>query len=129
MAVAAHNCAALIEHTHSVLLKLITLHASLTTPPSFPPARAPRIAELLRYIPGLELAANTLFSPIFGTFFKTPREGAQTTMHALLADDVPQHAGAYYADCAPLAVSYAHFTDANAAKLWAASMRSTGLAG
>jgi len=79
--------------------------------------------ELWRQIPLAEALTSTVLAPLAYTFVKTPWEGAQTTLHTLLADDVPAHAGAYYADCRPLAVTNSHFTRANAAKLWEISER------
>jgi hypothetical protein len=40
---------------------------------------------------------------LVAVFAKTSWEGAQTTLHTALSHDVPQHNGAYYADCVPTA--------------------------
>ncbi|MFK7989843.1 MAG: hypothetical protein AB8I08_27740 [Sandaracinaceae bacterium] len=40
---------------------------------------------------------NTIMRPVFGLMgMIEPWEGAQTSLHAALADDVPNHSGAYY---------------------------------
>jgi retinol dehydrogenase-13 len=59
---------------------------------------------------------------VFWPLLKTPWQGAQTTLHALLADDVPAHAGEFFADAAPHAVYSSGFNDANAEKLWQESL-------
>jgi retinol dehydrogenase 12 len=46
-------------------------------------------------------AIIALSRPITHVFFKTQWEGAQTTLHTALSHDVPQHNGAYFADCVP----------------------------
>jgi hypothetical protein len=42
-------------------------------------------------------------------------------LHCLLADDVPAHAGAYFADARVAPVRNPSFTDENAATLWVIS--------
>jgi len=60
--------------------------------------------------------------------FKTPTEGAQTTIHCAVSEDVANESGQYYADCAksPLLVPQAS-DEALAKQLWDVSMELTGL--
>lgn len=37
-----------------------------------------------------------IFYPIFCMLTKSPFEGAQTTIHCAIADDVPEHNGCYF---------------------------------
>jgi len=63
-------------------------------------------------------------------FAKTSWEGAQTTLHTALSHDVPQHNGAYYADCVPTATERG--LGENAAlmdALWQHSRRLLSIAG
>jgi len=60
--------------------------------------------------------------PLVGV--KTPWEGAQTTLQAVLGDEVPANAGAYYSDCRPATSLNPQATDDGlAAAVWAATER------
>ena len=64
------------------------------------------------------LASFTL-APIAWVFFKTPQQGAQTTIHCTLADDI--ESGTYYSDCRPKEPAEQAKDDAAAKKLWEVS--------
>lgn len=70
------------------------------------------------------LASFTL-APIAWVFFKTPEQGAQTTIHCTLADDI--ESGTYYSDCKPKEVAEQAKDDAAAKKLWEVSADLVGL--
>ncbi|KAL7059573.1 hypothetical protein AAHC03_013358 [Spirometra sp. Aus1] len=59
-------------------------------------------------------------------FMKSAWEGAQTTMHVVLANDL--QSGAYYADCAPKKPNPLALDDALGESLWAVSEKAVGLA-
>jgi len=66
----------------------------------------------------------TLTRPITHVLFKTVWEGTQTTLHTALSHDVPQHNGAYYADCVPTSVmNDAATNDTLADQLWDVSVK------
>ena len=82
-----------------------------------------------------ELARHTSFSksklasltlaPISWLFFKTPRQGAQTTIHCAVADDV--ESGLYYSDCKPKEPADQGKDDEAAKQLWEVSAGLVGL--
>lgn len=82
-----------------------------------------------------ELARHTSFSksklasltlaPISWLFFKTPRQGAQTTIHCAVADDV--ESGLYYSDCKPKEPAQQGKDDEAAKQLWEVSAGLVGL--
>lgn len=51
-------------------------------------------------------------------FFKTPEEGAQTTIYLAVSDDCDQETGKYYEDCAEGRASWKAEDENLAAKLW-----------
>ncbi|XP_034107859.2 retinol dehydrogenase 13-like isoform X3 [Drosophila albomicans] len=66
-----------------------------------------------------------LISPLIWLIFKTPKNGAQTTLYAALDPDLNGVTGLYFSDCKPKEVSAAA-KDANAAKrLWEESEKWT----
>jgi NAD(P)-dependent dehydrogenase (short-subunit alcohol dehydrogenase family) len=86
--------------------------------------------ELARHIPFADVLVP-LATPITYILMKSPWEGAQTQLYALLAPraDLAAHNGAYLADCAVAPTRNPQAGDAAlAAALWAESERQTGLA-
>ncbi|XP_060655207.1 retinol dehydrogenase 13-like isoform X1 [Drosophila nasuta] len=82
--------------------------------------------ELIRHVP---IFNNPIFgfliSPLIWLIFKTPKNGAQTTLYAALDPDLNGVTGLYFSDCKPKEVSAAA-KDANAAKrLWEESEKWT----
>jgi NAD(P)-dependent dehydrogenase (short-subunit alcohol dehydrogenase family) len=66
-----------------------------------------------------EWVSNILMAPITYTGLKSPWEGAQTTLHAVLSSDVPAQSGAYLSDCAVKPVTHPVYLNAAAARrLW-----------
>ena len=82
---------------------------------------------LFRDVPLLGAHMELLLAPLTHSLFKSPWEGAQTSLFALLEPSLGEHAGAYLADCAvkinanPLAKD-----DALAQRLWAETERLVG---
>jgi retinol dehydrogenase 12 len=64
---------------------------------------------------------KTLLFPITFIFFKTPLQGAQTTLHLTLEEDCNLQKGEYYADCKQQASSQFCSNLDNAAQLWMTS--------
>ncbi|XP_034107861.2 retinol dehydrogenase 14-like isoform X2 [Drosophila albomicans] len=82
--------------------------------------------ELSRHVP---IFNNPIFgfliSPLIWLIFKTPKNGAQTTLYAALDPDLNGVTGLYFSDCKPKEVSAAA-KDANSAKrLWEESEKWT----
>lgn len=81
--------------------------------------------ELTRHIPFADKLVEW-FGPFVHIFLKTPWEGAATTLHTVLADDLVN--GAYYADCAVLhSPNKEAHSDELAAQLDALSAKLVGL--
>ncbi|KAG0420974.1 hypothetical protein HPB47_003116 [Ixodes persulcatus] len=66
-----------------------------------------------------------ILSTIFGV--KSLVEGAQTSIHLAVADEVSDVSGAYFVDCKPKALSGRGRDPAAATKLWEASCRLVGM--
>lgn len=73
--------------------------------------------ELQRHISHADTVKRWLAWP----FLKTAWQGAQTTLYCLLADDVPQLAGRFFADAGVHTLWNSAFNDENAAALWKAT--------
>ena len=69
--------------------------------------------------------ASFSLAPIVWLFFKNPRQGAQTTIHCAVADDI--ESGLYYSDCKPKEPAEQAKDDAVAKKLWEVSADLVGL--
>lgn len=64
---------------------------------------------------------------LYAVVSKSPREGAQTTIHCVVADDVPKYNGYYFSDCAPKKPSVNGMNGDDAKRLWELSDRLVGL--
>jgi len=60
-------------------------------------------------------------------FFKTPLEGAYTTLYVATADELEHVTGQYFADCAIDRISVMAANDELATELWKESVKLTGL--
>lgn len=69
--------------------------------------------------------ASFVLAPIAWLVFKTPQQGAQTTIHCAVADDI--ESGFYYSDCKPKEPADQAKNDAVAKKLWEVSADLVGL--
>ena len=69
--------------------------------------------------------ASTILFPLAWLFFKTPTQGAQTSIHCAVADDV--ESGLYYSDCKPKEPAAQGKDDGVAKKLWEVSADLVGL--
>ena len=69
--------------------------------------------------------ASFFLAPIAWLVFKTPRQGAQTTIHCAVADDI--ESGLYYSDCKPKEPADQAKNDEVAKKLWEVSADLVGL--
>jgi NAD(P)-dependent dehydrogenase (short-subunit alcohol dehydrogenase family) len=65
---------------------------------------------------------------LLGPFFKTPAQGAETTIHLATSPDRATTSGEYFADCRPKRPSRAACDDELAHRLWSLSEEMTGLA-
>ena len=59
--------------------------------------------------------------PLKWLFFKTPWQGAQTTIHCAVSDEVEGLNGQYFADCKPKKLSPEALDDEIAERLWSVS--------
>ncbi|KAH8396957.1 hypothetical protein KR215_006814 [Drosophila sulfurigaster] len=82
--------------------------------------------EISRHMPFFQtFFGRFLVSPLVWMIFKTPKNGAQTTLYAALDPDLNGVTGLYFSDCKPKEVSAAA-KDANSAKrLWEESEKWT----
>ena len=69
-----------------------------------------------------------LMKPITAFFFKTPVQGAQTTLHCALQEGIEPLSGRYFSNCTVREVYAKAKDDAAAKKLWELSERLCGLA-
>ncbi|KAI4872975.1 hypothetical protein NFI96_023662 [Prochilodus magdalenae] len=84
--------------------------------------------ELGRYFfPKMALWMRILIVPLF-LLFKTPWEGAQTTIYCAVDESLQNTSGLYYSDCAPKEAAPQARDDATASKLWDLSASMVGLA-
>uniref|UniRef100_S4RHN6 Retinol dehydrogenase 12, like n=1 Tax=Petromyzon marinus TaxID=7757 RepID=S4RHN6_PETMA len=58
---------------------------------------------------------------------KSPAQGAQTSIHCAVAEELANVTGVYFSDCAPKSVSSLASDDAAAQKLWALSCKLLGI--
>ncbi|EDX06053.1 GD10501 [Drosophila simulans] len=68
-----------------------------------------------------------LVKPLLLVLFKTPRNGAQTTLYAALDPALKDVSGLYFSDCRPKEVSAAAQDDKTGKFLWAESEKWTGV--
>jgi NAD(P)-dependent dehydrogenase (short-subunit alcohol dehydrogenase family) len=59
-----------------------------------------------------------VFAPLSLFVFKNPTEGAQTTIHCAVDENITNLSGAYFSDCAPKQLLPHAFSDQDAKKLW-----------
>ncbi|KAI0211469.1 Retinol dehydrogenase 12 [Lamellibrachia satsuma] len=59
-----------------------------------------------------------LFKPFIAFCFKTPRQGAQTTIHCAVTEGLEKHSGKYFSDCEVKTPSPMAQDDKKAQKLW-----------
>lgn len=69
-----------------------------------------------------------ILARMFGLFFRTPEQGAATSVHLTSSPDVVGINGKYFADCQEKSSSSASHNLADAKRLWEVSTRMTGLA-
>lgn len=69
--------------------------------------------------------AGLILAPLAWLFFKTPLQGAQTTINCAVADDI--ESGLYYSDCKPKEPAAQGKDDGAAKKLWEVSAHLVGL--
>ena len=72
--------------------------------------------------------AAMVTKPLMQLFFRTPVQGAQTTLHCALQEGIEHLSGRYFRDCAVQDVYPNAKDDAEAKKLWEISERLCGLA-
>ncbi|XP_077178616.1 retinol dehydrogenase 12-like [Paroedura picta] len=78
--------------------------------------------ELVRHIPVI----NILWQKII-FFLKTPKEGAQTSVHCAVAEELESVSGKYFSDCQPAYVSPQGRNDETAKQLWRVSCELLGI--
>lgn len=64
---------------------------------------------------------------IYAVVSKSPKEGAQTTIHCAVADDIPKYNGYYFSDCEPKKPSINGMNRQDAKRLWDVSKEMVGL--
>lgn len=64
-----------------------------------------------------------VLGPIFWMFVKTPVQGAQTTIHCAVSEDLENVSGLYFSDCKPKECSPLGKDDEVAKKLWDVSAK------
>jgi len=78
--------------------------------------------ELARHLGAMKV----VFYPL-SVFFKTPNQGAQTTLHCALSPDVFKHGGEYFDNCRQTKAHVATEENAPSRKLWELSERLTNI--
>lgn len=66
---------------------------------------------------------------LLGLFFRSPRQGAATSIYLASSPEVEGVSGKYFVDCRPRRSSPASYDEASAKRLWEISERMTGIAG
>lgn len=59
-----------------------------------------------------------IFYPILLWLMKSPRQGAQTTIHCAVSEELNNVTGLYFSDCQPMEPSKLALNDDDAKKLW-----------
>ncbi|XP_061435777.1 retinol dehydrogenase 12-like [Lethenteron reissneri] len=80
------------------------------------------MTDLQRHV-GVVRAIQRILWPIS----KTPAQGAQTSIHCAVAEELANVTGVYFSDCAPKNVSSLASDDAAAQKLWTLSCKLLGI--
>ena len=70
---------------------------------------------------------NTLMSPLLWLTFKTPKQGAQTSIFCAVDESLEGVSGKYFADCRDTKCAKAAYDDDVAERLWQVSEELTGL--
>jgi NAD(P)-dependent dehydrogenase (short-subunit alcohol dehydrogenase family) len=70
---------------------------------------------------------QVLFLPIIYWWFKSSKQGAQTSLHCAIEEDVDAHSGSYYFDCQVKALLPHALNDDDARRLWELSEKLTKL--
>ncbi|KAM3870620.1 retinol dehydrogenase 13-like [Diretmus argenteus] len=84
--------------------------------------------ELGRYFwPTMPLWRRVVFTPLM-LLIKSPKEGAQTSIHCAVEESLQNESGLYYSDCAPKTAAPAGRDDEAAKRLWDLSASMVGLA-
>ncbi|XP_030282780.1 retinol dehydrogenase 12-like [Sparus aurata] len=84
--------------------------------------------ELGRHFwPKIPLWKRIVYKPLM-FLIKTPKEGAQTTIHCAVEESLQNESGLYYSDCAPKTAAPQGLDDEAAKKLWDLSASMVGLA-
>lgn len=84
--------------------------------------------EFGRYIgSSLGTFCSWLFNGVSKLFFKSPKQGAQTTIYCAVAEEVANESGYYYSDCRRTELYPIAKDDAVAKKLWELSEEMTGI--
>ena len=60
----------------------------------------------------------TCFHYLYAVISKSPKEGAQTTIHCAVSSDVPKYNGYYFSDCVPKKPSNNGMNSEDARRLW-----------
>nr|XP_033807658.1 retinol dehydrogenase 12-like isoform X2 [Geotrypetes seraphini] len=79
-------------------------------------------SELLRHS-----SFMLVISKLFTFFFKTPMEGAQTSIYCAVAEELDSVSGKYFSNCSPTSVSREGQNDEVGKKLWAVSCSLLGI--
>lgn len=74
--------------------------------------------ELTRNLHGCLGCLAKIFLPCVVCCWKTPIEGAQTTIYCATSTDVPKLSGCYFSDCRVKRLSNSASNPQDAAKLW-----------
>nr|XP_046493001.1 uncharacterized protein LOC124224839 [Neodiprion pinetum] len=84
-------------------------------------------SNLSRHFDQVLFRGVRFFIRIGELFVKTPKEGAQTTIHCAVDEGAAKQTGLYYSQCAVAQPSNAALNDLTAIKLWNASIELVGL--
>lgn len=83
--------------------------------------------ELIRHTTTTYKTLGCLYNHFGKCFFKTPIEGAQTTIYCAIDEKAGTETGLYYADCKPHTPSSNAQNMETAKKLWDVSLELVGL--
>uniref|UniRef100_H2ZXJ7 Si:ch211-107o10.3 n=1 Tax=Latimeria chalumnae TaxID=7897 RepID=H2ZXJ7_LATCH len=84
--------------------------------------------ELGRFIlPTIPMWKRMIFTPFMLFVFKSPWQGAQTSIHCAVAEELEKTSGLYFSDCVPKKTAPQAEDDEAAQKLWELSLQMVGL--